>query len=65
MYNNIAHNNCNLFAHNCGDLWIHQLALKGARGVAPGSPVLKIYIWGSIFFYLKCARGPAAGQPGF
>ena len=41
MYNNIALNNCNLFAHKCGDLWSHQLALKGARGVAPGQPGFK------------------------
>ena len=41
MYNNIAHNNCNLYAHNSGDIWIHQLALKGARGVAPGEAGLK------------------------
>ena len=51
MYNNIAHNNCNLFAHNCGDLWIHQLALKGARGVAPGQPGFKnIHLGFHLFF---------------
>ena len=52
MYNNIiALNNCNLFAHKCGDLWSHQLALKGARGVAPGQPGFKnIHLGFHIFF---------------
>ena len=66
MYNNIAHNNCNLFAHNCGDLWIHQLALKGARGVAPGQPGFKnIHLGFHIFFTLSAPGDLQPGSPGF
>ena len=56
-YNNIAHNNCNLFAHNCWDLWIHQLALKGARGVAPGQPGFKNIHLGFHIFLPKVRPG--------
>ena len=57
MYNNIAHNNCSLFAHNCGDISIHQLALKGARGVAPGQPGFKNIHLGFLVFLPKVRPG--------